>query len=164
MLVVGMLGGAFEQGGYHPTGLTQPEQVTHITLWSMLAAPLLIGADLTQLDEFTKALLMNDEVLDVNQDHLGKEAKRVKSSGAFQVWQRPLADGSTAVAVFNTSGEDQTADLDNLMVGVQKALMVRDLWQHKSLGLTGLGIKSSIPSHGALLVKVGNVRRKHRDR
>ncbi|HXE54893.1 MAG TPA: putative Ig domain-containing protein [Tepidisphaeraceae bacterium] len=100
MLVVGQVGWGPR---LHPTGLTPDEQYTHITLWCMLASPLLIGCDMTQLDDFTLSLLTNDEVLAVDQDELGKEARRIsedRATGA-EVWARPLADGTMAVALFN---------------------------------------------------------------
>ena len=100
MLVVGKVGWGPR---LHPTGLTHDEQYTHISLWCMLAAPLLIGCDLTQMDDFTLSLLSNDEVLAVDQDPLGKEATRVKEDKAAgtEVWMRPLADGTIAVGLFN---------------------------------------------------------------
>ncbi len=79
MLVVGKVGWG---PSLHPTRLKPDEQVTHITLWSLLAAPLLIGCDMSQMDDFTLALLTNDEVLDVNQDPLGKQAGRVGAGRA----------------------------------------------------------------------------------
>ena len=87
MLVVGRVGWG---RNLHPTRLTPNEQITHITLWSLLAAPLLLGCDLTQLDPFTIDLLTNDEVLDVNQDPLGKRAWRRTQDGFLEVWARPL--------------------------------------------------------------------------
>ncbi|HLJ57810.1 MAG TPA: putative Ig domain-containing protein [Chthonomonadaceae bacterium] len=100
MLVVGMVGWGPK---LHPTGLSQDEQVTHISLWCLLAAPLLIGCDLTQLDPFTVSILTNDEVLAVDQDPLGKQARRVKEDKArgIEVWARPLFDGTIAVGLFN---------------------------------------------------------------
>jgi alpha-galactosidase len=100
MLVVGKVGWGPK---LHPTGLTPDEQYTHISLWCLLAAPLLIGCDLTDMDDFTVSLLTNDEVLAVDQDPLGKEATRVKEDvkAGIEVWARPLADGSTAVGLFN---------------------------------------------------------------
>ncbi len=100
MLVVGKVGWGPK---LHPTGLTADEQYTHISLWCLLAAPLLIGCDLTQMDDFTLGLLTNDEVLAVDQDPLGKQATRVKEDPAagVEVWARPLADGTIAVGLFN---------------------------------------------------------------
>ena len=72
--------------------LTRDEQYTHVSLWSLLAAPLLIGCDMTKFDDFTLSLLTNDEVLAVNQDPLGKQATRVKDDPAagVEIWARPL--------------------------------------------------------------------------
>jgi alpha-galactosidase len=100
MLVVGMVGWGPK---LHPTELTPDEQYTHITYWSLFASPLLIGCDMTQLDDFTTSLLSNDEVLAVDQDALGKQAKRVgdKGNDGTEVWAKPLADGTVAVGLFN---------------------------------------------------------------
>jgi alpha-galactosidase len=100
MLIVGKVGWGPK---LHPTGLTPDEQYTHITLWCLLASPMLIGCDMTQLDDFTLSLLSNDEVLAVDQDSLGKEATRVKedTEAGIEIWARPLADGTIAVGLFN---------------------------------------------------------------
>ena len=90
MLVVGRVG----WGKPHPTGLTPDEQYTHITLWCLLSAPLLLGCDLDNLDDFTLGLLTNDEVLAVNQDALGKQAICVARDGDARVFAKALEDGS----------------------------------------------------------------------
>ena len=73
MLVVGKVGWG---PNLHPSKLSPDEQYTHISLWALLAAPLLIGCDMTQMDPFTLNLLTNDEVLEINQDPLGKQAPK----------------------------------------------------------------------------------------
>src|SRR6185295_13052415 len=98
MLVVGKVGWG---RALRDTQLTPDEQMTHITLWSLQAAPLLIGADLSQVDDFTVNLLGNPEVLAVNQDVLGRAAGRLRGDGRTDVWARTLADGTTAVGLFN---------------------------------------------------------------
>src|SRR5581483_5266440 len=90
MLVVGDVGWGPK---LHPTQLTPDEQYTHITLWCMLASPLLIGCDMTHLDDFTLSLLSNDEVLAVDQDPLGKQAAQTVVDGRRQIWVKELADG-----------------------------------------------------------------------
>jgi alpha-galactosidase len=87
----------------HPTNLTHDEQYSHVSLWSLLAAPMLIGCDMTKFDDFTLNLLTNDEVLAVNQDPLGKQATRVVDdpTAGIEIWARPLADGTMAVGLFN---------------------------------------------------------------
>jgi alpha-galactosidase len=99
MLIVGKVG----WGNLHSSRLTGDEQYTHISLWSLLAAPLLIGCDMTQFDDFTLGLLTNDEVLAVNQDPLGKQATRVVDdpTAGIEIWARPLADSTMAVGLFN---------------------------------------------------------------
>ena len=95
MLVVGYVG----WGKPHPSQLTPDEQYTHISLWSLLSAPLLLGCDMPKLDAFTLSLLTNDEVLDVDQDPLGKQATRL--DGEAEVWVKDMEDGSKAVGLFN---------------------------------------------------------------
>ena len=98
MLIVGMVGWG---ESLHPTRLTPYEQYTHISLWSLLSAPLLIGCDMSKLDEFTLNMLKNNEVIAVDQDALGRQAQKVADEGNFQVWVKPMADGSHVVGIFN---------------------------------------------------------------
>jgi hypothetical protein len=105
MLVVGNVGWGPTP---RPTRLKPHEQLTHITLWCLQAAPLLLGCDMSTLDDFAIALMTNDEVLDVSQDPLGKPAGRISQQGRLEVWARPLADGTHAVGLFNRGGTAQT--------------------------------------------------------
>jgi alpha-galactosidase len=155
MLVVGKVGWG---PSLHPTTLTQNEQITHITLWSILSSPLLIGCDMSQLVKFTTDLLTNDDVIAVNQDPLGKPAGRKAQEGLTQVWARPLWDGTVAVGLFNRGQMPakvtaRWADLK--IVGKQP---VRDLWQKKDLGSSRGSFSSTVPGHGAVLVKIGEPR------
>ncbi|HVS34487.1 MAG TPA: hypothetical protein VMS17_02830, partial [Gemmataceae bacterium] len=151
MLVVGQVG----WGRPHPTHLTPNEQLTHITLWSLQSAPLLIGCDMTQLDPFTRDVLSNDEVLAVNQDPLGKPAGRKAKEGMLEVWARPLADGTVAVGLFNRGGSAAEVTAKWSDVGVQGEQPVRDLWRQKDLGTFADSFKATVPRHGAVLVKIG---------
>jgi len=152
MLVVGKVGWG---PSLHPTRLSPNEQITHITLWCLLASPLLIGCDLSQLDKFTLDLLTNDEVIEVNQDPLGKQAARRSEGGQLEVWSRQLWDGTTAVGLFNRSSarEDVTARWQDL--GLSGPQSVRDLWGQKDLGTFVNSFAASVPTHGAVLVKIG---------
>ena len=152
MLVVGRLGWG---PSLHPTRLGGNEQITHITLWSMLAAPLLIGCDLTQMDDFTKRLLMNDEVIDVDQDVLGKAATRVHRDDAREVWVRPLEGGAYAVALFNRGSTKAMMRTEwRRDLGLAKTPKVRDLWRRKDLGRKVDGFSVEVPAHGAMLLRV----------
>jgi alpha-galactosidase len=156
MLVVGRLGWG---PSIHPTHLKPNEQLTHITLWCLLSAPLLTGCDLAQLDPWTTSLLTNDEVLDVNQDPLGRPAGRRSQQGMLEVWARPLWDGTTAVGLFNRGPERAkvTASWSDLQLHGRQP--VRDLWQHKELGARDGAFAAEVPAHGAVLVKIGRPKR-----
>ena len=155
MLVVGKVGWS---ENLHPTRLTPNEQVTHITLWSLLAAPLLIGCDMADMDEFTLALLTNPEVLEVNQDPLGKQAARVAKQGRLEVWARPLADGSIAVGLFNRSRAEAPITAKWQDLGLGGPQRVRNLWLRKDLGVHKTEFTATVPRHGAMMLKVSAAR------
>lgn len=152
MLVVGMVG--WSQGS-RPTNLTPDEQITHMSLWSLQAAPLLIGADLSKIDDWTTNILGNREVLAVNQDVLGKAAGRKMSDGWVEVWARPLEDGTMAVGLFNRSPETATVTAKLSDLGLSGSQPVRDLWRQKDLNRVQNEFSASVPRHGAVLVKIG---------
>jgi len=122
MLVVGMVG----WGTPHPTKITPDEQYTHISLWCLLSAPLLLGADLDKLDEFTLSLLTNDEVLAVDQDALGKQAVRVGGEGDWVVYAKELEDGSKAVGLFNRGEQEAQITAPFSGLGFSGKQVVRD--------------------------------------
>lgn len=152
MLVVGQLGWF---GHPHPTQLTPNEQLTHISLWSMLSAPLLIGCDMTQLRPFTRAILMNDEVLALDQDPLGIEAWRVQKKGETEVWKKPLWDGTTAVALFNRGPIKTKITVAWSTLKLRGPQPVRNLWRHENLGVYDKNFSAMVPAHGVVLVKIG---------
>jgi alpha-galactosidase len=96
MLVIGKVGSG---PNIHDTRLTPNEQITHITLWTIQAAPLLVGADMAPFDKFTTDLMTNHEVMEVNSDVLGRGGSRVLQDHWLEVWARPLADSSKAHGV-----------------------------------------------------------------
>ncbi len=151
MLVVGHVGWG---PSLHPTRLTPNEQYTHISLWCLLASPLLIGCDLTQLDPFTLNLLTNDEVLEVSQDPLGKQAARVSQDGTTEVWAKPMADGSWAVGLFNRGIVATRATVDLAKLGLRGQAKVRDLWRQQDLGSVRREFAADLPRHGCALVRV----------
>ena len=151
MLVVGKVGWGDNQ---HNTRLTPDEQYTHISLWSLLSAPLLIGCDMGRLDRFTLNLLTNDEVLAIDQDALGKGARRTIKSDDYQVWAKELKDGSKAIGIFNTSDKYQTIKLNKAGNGI--GAKVRDVWQQKYLITSGPELETRVPPHGVVLLKVSN--------
>jgi alpha-galactosidase len=156
MLVVGTVG--WSQGS-RPSNLTPNEQITHITLWALQAAPLLIGADLSKIDEWTTNLLGNREVLGVNQDELGRAASRKWNDGWTEVWARPLSDGTMAVGLFNRGPEAAAVTAAFTDLGLSGSVPVRDLWLQKDVGQAREKFSAVVPRHGAVLVKIGAPRR-----
>ncbi len=152
MLVVGMVGWG---PSVRPNRLTKNEQITHISLWAMLAAPFLIGCDLTKLDEFTKDLLMNHEILEIQQDPLGKPPVQRELGDGTEVWTRPLWDGTVAVALFNRNFTAKEVAVSWSSIGVQGSPRVLDCWRRKDLGRVPGGLRQRVPGHGALVFKVG---------
>jgi alpha-galactosidase len=150
MLVVGKVG----WGNLHPTHLTPNEQYTHISLWCLLCSPLLIGCDMAQLDEFTLNLLTNDEVLEVSQDPLGKQAARVAKDGDIEVWAKDMEDGSKAVGLFNRGEFEAPAKATWVALGLSGKQTVRDLWRQKDLGDFDDGFSATLPRHGVVLIRV----------
>jgi alpha-galactosidase len=136
-----------------PTPLTQDEQYTWMTLWSMLDAPLILGSDLTKLDAFTLTLLSNDEVIAVNQDALGKQAIPLVRKDGIEIWEKDMEDGSKAVALFNRSSSSAPARLERSVLGPGN-WQIRDLWSHKNLGELQPTFQSRLPSHGVILLRI----------
>ena len=151
MLIVGKVGWSAE---LHETRLTSDEQYTHISLWCLLASPLLIGCDISQLDAFTLSLLTNHEVLEVNQDPLGKQARRVIVNRNIQVWVKEMEDGSKAVGVFNLGDKDENYDLLFSSLGYPQVSTVRDVWRQVDIPNISTSIRLSLPSHGVGLLRV----------
>jgi alpha-galactosidase len=151
MLVIGKVGWG---PNIHDTRLTPNEQITHISLWALQAAPLLIGADMAQFDRFTSDLMTNHEVLEVNQDPLGRAAQRVYQRERLELWARPLADGSIAAGLFNRGLQavDMTATWEEL--GISGRRTVRDLWQQRDAGSFERAFTTKVPAHGAVMFRV----------
>lgn len=157
MLVIGKVGWGPR---LRESRLTPSEQYVHITLWSLLASPLLLGNDLTQMDEFDLNLVTNDEVLDVHQDVLGKAADRISQNDQLEVWARPLADGSLAVGLFNRDEMPMKVAVNWSELGIKGSHKVRDLWRQKDLGAFDNEFSNVVPRHGALFVKVSPASRR----
>ncbi len=151
MMILGQLGWGDH---LHPTRLTPDEQYTHVSLWSMLSAPLLIGCDLSKLDNFTLNLLTNDEVIAVDQDPLGKQAQQVIKTTTYQVWLKDLEDGTKAMAIFNVSGKDDVVRFYWNNLGLTDNFKVRDLWRQKNLGDFHSMFSTKVAAHGVTLIKI----------
>jgi alpha-galactosidase len=138
-------------------GMTADEYRTHMSLWSLLAAPLIAGNDLRTMTDETKSILMNKEMIAIDQDPRFQPVTEVSHEGAIEVLLRPLHDGSVAVGLFNRGSETVTAkfspsSLPESFAG--KTLAVRDLWQHKDVALVGDTYATTVPRHGVVMMRI----------
>jgi alpha-galactosidase len=134
--------------------MSPDEEKTQMTLWCMLAAPLLAGNDLAHMSPETLALLTNPEVISVDQDSAGIQGHRVWKEGPLEVWVKPLADGSKAVAFFNRGLSDLPITASFADIGVGGHAQIRDLWAQKELGSFATQFTAKVPHHGAAMIKV----------
>ncbi|MBT2508448.1 NPCBM/NEW2 domain-containing protein [Streptomyces sp. ISL-98] len=136
-------------------GMTDTEYRTHFSMWSVMAAPLLIGSDLRKATPETFEILGNREVIAVDQDRLGKQGAVLSSEGGRWVVTKEMADGGRTVALFNESGSPQRIATTAEAVGLPDApgYRMRDLWQHRSSHTTGT-ISATVPAHGTVLLRV----------
>jgi alpha-galactosidase len=138
-------------------GMTADEYRTHMSLWSLLAAPLIAGNDLRTMTDETKSILMNPEVIAIDQDPQYKPVTSVSTDGKIEVLMRPLHDGSVAVGLFNRSDAPADAQFarSNLPANLGgKGTKARDLWKHEAVSMEGDTFKTIVPSHGVVLLKI----------
>ena len=152
MMVLGHVGWGVE---LHKSRLTPHEEMTHVGLWTLLAAPILLGCDLSQLDKFTLSLLTNHEVIEIHQDPLGKQAGRVWKDGLLEGWARPLSDGTVAVGLFNRGIEPASVSMPLSAAGLSGNLPVRDVWRRQDVGTAEGTLRARVPPHGMAFFRMG---------
>ena len=136
------------------THFTRTEQLTHLSLWSLLPSPFMVGANLPDNDAWTLALLTNPEVLAVNQDSLGQAARcQTNVMAGLEIWTKPLVDKSLAVGLFNRGNEPLSGKLAWKNIGGRTRPAVRDLWVRKDLGREDT-YAAELPPHGSVLLKL----------
>jgi alpha-galactosidase len=135
-------------------GMNDDEYRTHFSLWSILAAPLIAGNDLSRMTPYTLEILTNREVIAVDQDPLGKQGSRVAQEGPFEVWMKPMADGSKVVGLFNRQRTAERMTVEFERIGIEGGASVRDLWVRKELGRFRDSFSSYVPRHGVVLVRI----------
>ncbi len=136
--------------------MSDDEYRTHMSLWALVAAPLLAGNDIRTMSDTTKSILLNREVIAIDQDPLGKQASPVKN-GDFETWVKPLADGSVAVGVVNLGSAAGPATITARNLKLPGAVkLARDLWAHKDVNFKGGAFTATVPSHGVLLLRVSS--------
>jgi alpha-galactosidase len=135
-------------------GMNATEYRTHMSLWAILAAPLLAGNDLTKMSPETLAILANREVIAIDQDPLGRQGDRLKNEGPLEIWTRPLAGGAKAVGLFNTSDLPANMALDVAAAGFKGPVRARDIWAARDLGKLK-AYRAVVPAHGVVLLRLG---------
>lgn len=134
-------------------GMNAEEYRTHMSLWAMLAAPLLAGNDLAKMTPETLSILTNRDVIAIDQDALGRQGDRVSAEGPLELWARPLANGDMALAMFNrgTSALSYTVDLK--AAGVKGTARIEDVWGKKEVTAGRGGYTAVVPAHGVILLR-----------
>lgn len=159
MLVLGKIGWGRDmrrEFELHWTHLTADEQYTHMSLWALLSSPLIIGCDLTEIDDFTLSLLTNNEVIDVNQDPLAFQAAKFSGDEDHAVYIKPLEDGSVAIGLFNFSDTTRMIGFRPHNLGLIGQQTIRDIWRQKDIAKIEQTDwwETPVRSHGVKLLKV----------
>jgi alpha-galactosidase len=145
-------------------GMTDEEYKTHFSMWCMLAAPLMAGNDLRSMDDETKKILTNEEVIQVDQDALGEQGFRFIDYGDQEIWVKFLDNDELAVCFLNRADTPWKLDYNWQKTGIShakhyvsfsdKKYDLRDLWQHKAIGNTSKNLTADIPAHGVLMLRL----------
>src|SRR6267142_740852 len=134
--------------------MSETEYKTHMSLWAVLAAPLLAGNDLRSMKPGIHQILTNREVIAVNQDKLGKQGQRIWQAGDREIWSRPLANGATALAIFNRATEPAKVTVRWGEIGLSGKGHMRDLWLHQDVAWPGPEYTVTVPGHGVIMLRL----------
>jgi alpha-galactosidase len=153
-ILIGWVGDAHGMGEGRKTTLTPNEQYSYMSMWSLMAAPLIFSGDMSKLDAFTLNVLCNSEVIAVDQDPLGKQAKILRLANNEFVLVKELEDGSKAVGLFNLGDRPKKLAISWTDLGISGKPEVRDVWRQKNLGTFKNQYQAEVPRHGVVLVKI----------
>lgn len=141
-------------------GMSYEEDKSHFSMWAMMNSPLLLGNDLRTISKETLSLVTNAEVIALNQDKLGYQARRLKKSGELEIWAKPLVStmsGLVAVTLLNRSDKSASIDLhmESLGFDLSHNYTIRDLWKHKDYPATKSTTQNfELPAHGVITLKI----------
>jgi alpha-galactosidase len=133
--------------------MSHDEYLTHMSLWALLAAPLLAGNDLSQMSDDTKSILMNKAVIAIDQDPLGRQGDRVRAVGPLEVWSKPLSNG-LAFGLFNRGGDAEAISVTLKELGLHKAGSITDVWTGQKVEAKDGVITAMVPHHGVALFRI----------
>jgi alpha-galactosidase len=134
--------------------MSAEEYRTHMSLWALLAAPLIAGNDLSQMSDETKSILMNRAVIAIDQDALGRQGDRVRAEGPREVWSKPLSGGAVAVGLFNRGDDATTMSFELKELGVKKAHEILNVWTGEKIEAKDGKVTGTLPRHGVLLLRI----------
>ena len=152
-ILIGWIGANNGKSARH-TPLTANEQYSYMSMWSLMAAPLIFSGDMTKLDAFTLNVLCNAEVIAVDQDPLGHQAKILRQTDSEYVLARELEDGSQAVGLFNLTQQPAQLAVSWSELGISGKQHARDLWRQKDLGKFNQEFSAEVPPHGVVYVRL----------
>jgi alpha-galactosidase len=153
-ILIGWVGDAHKQAEGRPTSLTPNEQYSYMSMWCLMAAPLIFSGDMDKLDEFTLNILCNAEVIEVDQDPLGKQAPIIAQTNEYFIMAKYIEDGSKAVGLFNTAETAINIAVSWKDLGIEGPHRARDLWRQKNLGTYKNSFEAKIPRHGVKLIRI----------
>ncbi len=155
MLVVGLSGSGHIPG----KGASMTEYRTHMSLWSVVCSPLMIGCDVRAMSSEVAEILMNREVLAVNQDPLGQAARRIKKTGPLEVWRKRQSDGSLVLALLNRGSSLGEIKFTASEVGLldDHRAVIRDLWKQEDIADFKHQNEFLVGPHATLLLKISAI-------
>ena len=137
-------------------GMTPTEYRSHFSLWAMMASPLMAGNDIANMDESTRSILLNKEVIAVDQDPLGQQGRRVWKDGDREVWIRSVSGGARALLLFNRGDQPARIRATAEQLGYPPTLRakVRDLWAHRDLPRWSGSFEADVEPHGVVMLRL----------
>ncbi len=158
MLMAGLYGKGKSSNANGAAGCTDTEYRSQMSLWSLLSAPLIACCDIRNMNEATKDILLNKEVIAINQDPLGKQAERIFKDGDIEIWAKKLSDDSWAVGLLNRNHTlNRNITFDFKWIKIESRLSIRDLWKHADLGTFTKQYSTLVKPHETVLVKLSQV-------
>jgi alpha-galactosidase len=153
-ILIGWVGNAHQMGEGQPTTLSPNEQYAYMSMWCLMAAPLIFSGDMTKLDEFTLNVLCNAEVIEVDQDPLGQQATILSQTDDQLILAKDMEDGSKAVGLFNHGEIDTNITIEWSQLGIKGKHRVRDLWRQKNIGIFDDQFETKVPRHGVYMIQL----------
>ena len=153
-ILIGWVGDARGMGEGKETTLTPDEQYSYMSLWSLMAAPLIFSGDMARLNPFTLNVLCNAEVIDVDQDSLGKQAKILRHTADEFILVKELEDGTKAIGLFNLEEQSARLSVSWTELTISGKQTARDLWRQKELGVIDDSMAATVPRHGVALIRL----------